>query len=370
MSPYGMYMKHATRTRIVLPAAVLLLSTTMMGFSASALNAPFTVSALPASLGKKPKAYDCPSVDEPIISLGAPSSYRQDDPTRSTIDKEARQEYLEKITPLREYNQSVVKIANAYTEGKYDRSEVAKCAEEWMGEWADADALSNLTTGTVQLHIGQTLAALSYSLMQVGNDPAFDSGTKQEILEWLSSLSRTMINYVNGREASRTSENNIRYWNGLGAATVGVVTNDKAMFDWGLESVRVGIRQISADGTLPAEMHRAARARQYHFFATMPMIATAELAAVNGVDLYSEENGALHRLVKLLVNTYDDASYFEQKTGAPQLTDGGKIPENMIAWLYIYDQRFPSPETKRVLAQYPDLAATALGGNVKLLYGR
>ena len=72
------------------------------------------------SLGKKPKSYDCPSVDDQIVSLGAPSSYRQDDPTRSTIDKEARKEYLEKVTPLREYNQSVVKIANAYTEGKYD----------------------------------------------------------------------------------------------------------------------------------------------------------------------------------------------------------------------------------------------------------
>lgn len=366
-----MLMKHATRRMFVLlPAATLLLGTTACATSALALNAPFPVSGIPASLGKKPKSYDCPSVDDPIVSLGAPSSYRQDDPTRSTIDKEARQEYLEKVTPLREYNQSVVKIANAYTEGKYDRAEVARCAEEWMGEWADAGALSNLTTGTVQLHIGQTLSALSYSMMQVEKDPAFDSGTRQEILDWLSSLSQTMIAYVNGRKASRTSENNIRYWNGLGAATVGAVTNDKAMFDWGLESVRIGIRQIASDGTLPGEMHRAARARQYHFFATMPMIATAELAAANGIDLYSEENGALHRLVKLLVNTYDDPSYFEQKTGAPQVVDGGKIPANMIAWLFIYDQRFPSQEAKRILAQYPDLAATALGGDVKLLYGR
>lgn len=359
-----------TRIQVLLPVAALLASTVAMVAPATALNAPFVVSDVPASLGKKPKSYDCPSVDEPIISLGAPSSYRQDDPTRSTIDKKARKEYLEKVTPLREYNQSVVKIANAYTDGKYDRLEVVKCAEEWLGDWAEAAALSELTTGTVQLHIGQTLAALSYSMMQVGSDPAFDADTRQEVLQWLSSLTKTMIDYVDSRDGSRTSENNIRYWNGLGAATVGVVTNNRAMFDWGLESVRVGIRQIAADGTLPAEMHRASRARQYHFFAATPLIATAELAAANGVDLYSEENGALHRLVKLLVNTYEDSSYFEQKTGSPQRIDGGKIPENAIAWLYIYDQRFPSPETKRVLAQYDALGATALGGNVKLLYGR
>ncbi|MFO1242232.1 MAG: alginate lyase family protein [Rickettsiales bacterium] len=353
--------------RLIFPIAVLFLSGT--AYTAAAFNAPFTISGIPVVAKKKPKEYDCESVPDPIISIDAPSSYRQDDPTRSTIDEESRKEYLEKVTPLREYNQAIVKMANTYTEGKYDRSAVAECAKDWLLEWADADALSNLNQGTAQLHIGQTLAALSFSVMQFGNDPAFDAESKTKILNWLASIAKTMINFVDSREDRRTSENNIRYWNGLGAVSVAVVTNDQSMFNWGVESARIGIRQIREDGSLPTEMLRAGRARKYHFFAAQPLVATAEIAAANGIDLYSEERGALHRLVKLLINTYDDTSFFEQKTGAKQVTEGGKIQENEIAWLYIYNNRFPSPQAERILSDYPDLAASALGGNVKLLYG-
>lgn len=334
---------------------------------AEELRAPFNTA--PVTAPKKAKSYDCPDVPDPIVSLAPESSYDQNDPSRSRYNAEARENYLKAVAPLREYNAGIVKIANHYRSGKYENEEVVECLQDWLGDWAEENALSDLGTDTARLHMGQTIASVAFAFMQAMNDPDFDTDIKEEIASWLADRTTSMIAFVNARSGKITSSNNIRYWNGLGAAAAGVALNNRTLFDWGIESARIGIRQIAMDGTLPTELSRASRAWHYHFFGGTPLFAAAELAAANGIDLYAENNGALHRLAKLLIQTANDPGFFEKRTGKSQVKEDGAMPaENVIAWLYLYNRRFPSPQAEALLRHYPSLGSSPLGGDVRLLY--
>lgn len=332
------------------------------------LRAPFDTA--PVATPKKAKSYDCPDVPDPVVSLATKSSYNQKDPTRSQYDAEARKNYLKAIAPVWEYNGGIVKIANHYRTGKYESEAVVECLQDWLGDWAEDNALSDLATDTAQLHMGQTIATIAFAFMQAANDPSFDADKKEEIASWLNDRTTSMIAFVNARPDKITSSNNIRYWNGLGAAAAGVALNNRTLFDWGIESARIGIRQIALDGTLPEELSRASRARHYHFFGGTPLFATAELAAANGIDLYSENNGALQRLAKLLIQSVNDPSIFEKRTGTTQVKEGNSMlpQENVMAWLYLYNRHFPSTQAETILKQYPSLGSSPLGGDVRLLY--
>src|SRR5207248_6859880 len=95
-------------------------------------------------------------------------------------------------------------------------------------------------------------------------------------------------------------------------------------------SFRIGIAQITRDGTLPFEMQRGARALHYHLFAAAPLVAIAELAAANGMDLYSEEHHALPRLVHRALGGVDDSAFFTEKTGQEQEPFG--VDAAAIGW--------------------------------------
>lgn len=59
------------------------------------------------------------------------------------------------------------------------------------------------------------------------------------------------------------------YWAGWGVITAAVVLDDKKLFDWGIESARIGIRQIQRTAPCPSNSP-AARAYNYHHYAAIP----------------------------------------------------------------------------------------------------
>jgi poly(beta-D-mannuronate) lyase len=167
-----------------------------------------------------------------------------------------------------------------------------------------------------------------------------------------------------------SGRNNHRYWAGLAATAAGIATDDKRLANWGIESARIGLSQITLEGTLPLEISRGKRARDYHIYAAEPLVATAELARSRGVDLYAENNGTLRRLVDRVVASLDDPSFFEKATGTKQeaFSGDGTVPPNRIAWLEIYQSRFPSPSIEAVIASRRPLASSGLGGDLTLLF--
>jgi poly(beta-D-mannuronate) lyase len=155
--------------------------------------------------------------------------------------------------------------------------------------------------------------------------------------------------------------NNHRYYTGMEVAAIGMAADDQSLWKWGLGSAEIGIEQIEKDGTLPREMDRAARALQYHLFATGPLVMLAEFAAVNGKDLYAVHNGALKRLVDRATSGVGDPGYFHQKTGVEQEIPAWTSTVD-FAWLQPYVRRFPNSALSAMLAKLNSLTALYLGG--------
>src|SRR6266436_1999824 len=99
--------------------------------------------------------------------------------------------------------------------------------------------------------------------------------------------------------------------------------------------ITIGLGDIDENGILKKESGRGARALQYQFFGAVPLVASATLAAKNGVDLYQVNHGALVRLVHMLLQNVDDNASFKSKTGIQELEPfrDGKVPQTHMGWL-------------------------------------
>ncbi len=130
----------------------------------------------------------------------------------------------------------------------------------------------------------------------------------------------------------------------------------------------VALTQIQEDGTLPLELLRKSKARHYHNFSLMPLVLIAEAAAQNGIALYPEGNGALHRLAGRVIEGLDGRGYFERGVGVKQdwvgTLDGGSL-----VWAEPYFARFADRHLVKWLARFRPLRNRWFGGDATLGYG-
>jgi poly(beta-D-mannuronate) lyase len=316
----------------------------------------------------KPK-YECDAPDAPVVTLDTQSKYKQDDTQRATIDEDAEETYSEAVEPLRAYGRNVVKVANAYVKSNPKNTAAAACTLTWLDAWASAKAMTDMRSKQAHFNLGQALGGFALAYLQIRNAPGLASDQKQRVESWLKNLGQQLVGFMDKNKAT-SGRNNHRYWVGLGATAAGLASDDKQLIRWGLDSARIGLAQITPDGTLPLEMKRGKRARDYHIFAAEPLVTTAELARSQGIDLYAEHNGALQRLVDRVLGSLDDPSFFEKATGSKQeaYPGDGTVPSSRIAWLEIHQSRRPSPEAETVLSKKRPTGSSEIGGNTTLLF--
>ena len=147
-----------------------------------------------------------------------------------------------------------------------------------------------------------------------------------------------------------------------------MAVNDKELFTWGIERYRLGISQIQADGTLPLELARRSKARYYHNFALMPLVLIGEVAAQNGIDLYGEGGGAIHRLAGRVIDSLDDPVFFERAAGVRQ-DWVGEISGGSLAWMEPYFARVGDQRLIPWLLRFRPLRTPWFGGDATLLFG-
>lgn len=316
----------------------------------------------------KPR-YECGTPGAPIVTLDTQSKYKQSDAQRAMIDEEAEEAYSEAVEPLRDYGRNLAKIANAYVKSSPRNTAAAACALVWLDAWASANAMTDMRSKQALFNLGQALGGFALAYLQIRNAPGLADEPKKRVESWLKILGRDV---VEAKEAAQVVSwrNNHRYWAGLAATAAGIASGDRSLADWGIASARIGLAQITPEGTLPLELKRGKRARDYHIYAAEPLVATAELARSRGLNLYAEQSGALSRLVNRVVLSLDDPSFFDQAAGTRQepYPGDGAIPGNRIAWLEIYQSRFPSQAIEAVLAPKRPVASSAIGGNTTLLF--
>ena len=123
----------------------------------------------------------------------------------------------------------------------------------------------------------------------------------------------------------------------------------------------MGIDAIQPDGSLKAEMNRAQMALHYHLYALAPLIILAELGEANGLDLYAEDKGAIHRLVNFCLAGLEDPTLLQKRTGVAQVVTlpyGGSD----IGWAVPYVRRFPNQQLSALIAKASWVRYTSWGG--------
>jgi poly(beta-D-mannuronate) lyase len=211
------------------------------------------------------------------------------------------------------------------------------------------------------------LAPVSASYLKIRDEPGLDGAKKQAVERWIGRWARIVRDDYNPTKLESRRNNHV-YWAAWSVGLAAVVADDRALFDWSMEKARIGLRQVTPEGTLPLEMDRKARAYHYHVFAAAPLVLTAELAARNGVDLYADYDGALTRLVTRTIAGFADDSFFAKATGVKQDRSGSSKGPN-VAWLEPYHARTGDVQAVPIIRQFRPMRDRWLGGDMTLLYG-
>lgn len=335
------------------------------------LRTPFRTLLPPSSIPKG-EIFTCGTAPAPLPDLKIQSMYKDTDPTESIADPKLEAVYQKQIAPLNEYLVELARMANIYTRSNGRNLSAAKCALDWLHNWSSQDALLADGNRYGSFVRAWALSGLSASYIQIALDGRLEAAKKVEVKKWLSRLNKLVIHDYSS--PAEIPKNNKLYWAAWAVGITSTVLQNPEHYKWAIEQAKTGLIQIEDDGTLPLEVRRSARAQTYHLFAALPLVLMAELAATNGTDLYSYNNGALHKLVALNVTQFYKPDYLVHRSGSKQVLDRERLPA-LIAWLEPYVSRFEFTDPKakknaeRILRTYRPLFDRRAGGDTTLLFG-
>ena len=238
-----------------------------------------------------------------------------------------------------------------------------------LDRWATAGALTRLERPTVNAYyaLDRTLLPTLIGFALLRDTPEFEPAARLRIRAWLAQLDR-----LRGRErtpAGRgeiSGRNNHHYLRGSVDMAWGALAGDEASFRHGVGAYLDALRDMRADGSLPLETRRRARALWYQRHALASLVVMAEIAAHQGLDLWgtSIDGKSVHTAVRFLLDAIDDegkvAAYAWAEQDSPGQTHPGQDlsflrprghGRHYMAWAEIYVARFPDrPESRRLLA--------------------
>ena len=305
-------------------------------------------------------AYDCPATPPFASKLDVESYYI--DKNHSVIDPKKLEAYQQATDASTHLGQYATLAADAYLDKGsraaarcvYSLLDAAAEAKAWTGKMPSNNGVYNQNW----LLSGTAIAYLKVRPSGLGT-PAEDA----EIQKWFRQLAGRVRDYFDDSILRPGSDgwNNHFYWAGLAVAAEGIADDDKSGFKWGIDAYRAGVGRILTDGSLDAEMGRAQRAVHYHLYALGPLIILAELGEANGLDLYAEDKGAIHRLVNFCGSILENPTLLEKRTGVPQVASKPWKGQE-IGWAVPYVRRFPNSKLSVLIAQAPWVGFWQWGG--------
>jgi poly(beta-D-mannuronate) lyase len=243
----------------------------------------------------------------------------------------------------------------------------AVCVANLLSQWAAANALLDYSykeSSQAWYQVEWTLSSISLAWSVVQNDPAIPAAQRTAILKWMHKVTEYMFDQ-DPHPDDHARENNHAYWRALCATSVGILTSDENLYRRGLSQYARAIGQMNSDGSLPLEMARHENALHYQSFALAPLVMIAELAARQGVDLYSlRVNGhTIADAVDFLVRASADLSLVKKYASEPQtfsLFSGKKPP----AWTEFWAARHPGKPWSDIITV--PLVDSTIGGNATI----
>lgn len=306
-------------------------------------------------------AYTCPAAPQLPHDFATNSYYT--DSHHSIPDPELKKKYQDSVAPIEDFSRVVVKAADDF------RTTGSRAAAQCVGSLLESAAKQKTLTGNMDGHQASyvqkwNLGSWAVTYLKVRGSGLLSEDQNKTITAWLKKLAEAAREYC--EEKSRAGKandayNNHRYWAAFAVAGAAIANNDRNLFRWAVDSYKLGVHDIRDDGTLPMELDRGQMALHYHLYALAPLMFLAEYGETNGIDLYSERNFAIKRLVARCIMGLEDPSYFQQRTGVQQVTTP-EIEPWEISWAQAYTRRFPDPKISALLAKASRLNYTMLGG--------
>lgn len=349
------------------------------GLAALAALAPAAAVAAPAPPIPAPPGVvalaglACPPAPEPVVSLANQTAYRAGDASFSRIDPQRAAVRAVMLGGVPDFTRGLSRLANAYVASRGRDAARGGCALAWLDQWGRAGAMRDMATHDAQFVRAVNLAgwALAYAqlarLRVTGDDP------HPRIQAWFAAMAADMrAHWQEQPPQNVVARNNHRYWAGLAATVIGIETGDRGLRDWGIASARIGLDQVTAEGALPLEIARAARARHYLLYAAAPLVMTAELAASQGIDLYGYRSGALPRLARFATAALIDPARVTALAGTapePFVNGRGQFNGQYVAWYEFFTRRFPGDPAARLILAHRPLVNPEIGGDISLLAG-
>lgn len=326
---------------------------------------PLTALALCATT---PAMADCPVVPAPLVDLSFESRYVGDDPTRSTIDVEAEADTKEALAGLDAFVKDLTDRTDAAMDA-IDR-DAAACIMAALAEWAEADALSELGTVTVELTIASRLAALALVATQVA--PAADPVHAAIVTAWLGRrMDAQMVFWETAPEGAASS--NLRAWAALAGVSVALLTEDAVTRGWAAWSLSYVACSANEDGSLPREMRRKHLALHYQLHAVAPLTVAAALLEQQGVSVMNRCGRALDRIVDFtLRDLIAGGAETAIHAGEPQtLKDGlDDLKDFQLAWGEAWLSLRTHIELEAAMASRRPLRYSKLGGDQSRIWAR
>ncbi|MGB3215364.1 MAG: alginate lyase family protein [Alphaproteobacteria bacterium] len=330
---------------------------------------PFDVASIRAEKSvKTSKKFKCRAAPLPIRDLHFNSMYDQDSENASIVDPEELKKYKKATKDIHDLETGLGRNANAYLLSKTADPAITRCVVNWLNLWASEEALLGESNRMGEFVRKWALSSIALSYLQVRDNPELPKEDKESVERWIRLLAERVVEDFSKNPKITSRRNNHMYWAGWGVITAAVVLDDKKLFDWGIESARIGISQIQKDGTLPLELARGPKAYNYHHYAAIPLMMTASLAQKNGVDLFKENDKALKRLARVLIENLENQEYFENLTGEKQNLER-TITSSNLSWLEPYYNDSGDPEALKWLEKFRPVKHSRVGGDATLLYG-
>jgi poly(beta-D-mannuronate) lyase len=304
--------------------------------------------------------WSCPALPRLPHDFATNSYYI--DRHHSVIDPELKKRYQDSVAPIEGFSRDAVTAADRYWTGG-SRS-AAECATALLAGAAAQKALTGSMDGHQASYVqGWNLGSWAVAWLKVRSSRVASPAQAAEISVWLGKLAEENRGYYEKkrRQNSTDSANNHLYWAGFAISAAAIATDDRELFEWGMDAYRHGVRDIQDDGTLPMEMDRGQMALHYHLYALAPLVLLAEFGEVNGLDLYAESDYAIRRLVARCIGGLRDPAWFERRTGVRQVTTP-QIEAWEIGWAQPWLRRFPDPAISELLPEASRLNYTTWGG--------
>ena len=304
-----------------------------------------------------------PLVPAPIGPMNIPHHYLANShgPT-NPAEKEA-------TVPYEAFEHRITAGMNQFLAAKSPQTSHAEaaCALAQLDAWAQGKAVTDYDAKQSSQSWFQsewTLSAAGVTMSVLVNDAALDPAQVARVNAWLHNAVVVLLSHGKPDEPG----NNHKYWRALAATSIGIVTNDNKLFDYGVTTYKQAIGQLDKNGAFPLEMARHEMSIHYQSFALQPLVVIAQFAARQGTDLYAyAANGnTLRSAVDFLGRALADPAIVQQYTTDAQRTDLGSSDFAPFAFVAARFATQPLPPTLADALHKP-LTSTRIGGSTTLM---